>query len=303
MTQLLIATFNYQAGGYHDGVFTMQPLQRAFADLDTPPALILLCEAKYYRRDQYRGLRLAEQALSRQLGVAYFGLLGTLSRGPIPPAIFYNADLLGKVHWPGDEDPDVFDDQRNFGRFLVNATGAEFGAWVAHFDPYHGCTRLREAKLLGRHGTSDLPVIGGGDLNCTASGPHFPQRDWQHANHDIRQHKGIQIGDTGSTGRGWQANTAPLDYLIGAWDPAGRCRSGGAGYHALAELAWLADPTTILQPSIVDKPGEGGPDLIDYLLVNEAMRPYVIPGSYRVHVPAESPAPSDHHVVIGAIDL
>jgi hypothetical protein len=32
-------------------------------------------------------------------------------------------------------------------------------------------------------------------------------------------------------------------------------------YHAIAELAWHADPDVTLKPSIIDKPGEGGPDL------------------------------------------
>ena len=284
MTELLMATYNYQSGGYRGGTFDMHPLQQAFAALDTPPGVILFCEAKYYRREQYRGLRLAEQALSQQLDVPYFGLLGTLKRGPIPPAIFFNTDLLTCLRWPGDDDPDVFDDQRNYGLFRVNATGAEFGAWVAHFDPYHGCNRLYEAKLLGHHGTSELPVIGGGDLQVSADGPHFPQRDWQNANHMIRRHKGIRVDRAAPEAR-WQANTAPLDYLIGEWDPAGQHRRGGAGYHAVAELAWQHHPEGSLQPSIIDKPGEGGPDLIDYLLVNEAMRPQVDPSSYRVHVP------------------
>jgi hypothetical protein len=305
MTQLVIATNNYQAGGYHDGTFDMRPLQQTFAVLDTPPALILFCEAKYYRRNHYEGLRLAEKALTKAFDVPYAGLLGTLKRGPIPPAIFFNTELLSCLHWPGaddPDDPDVFDDQRNYGRFRVAATGAEFGAWVAHFDPYHGCDRLYEAKLLGRHGTSDLPVIGGGDLQVSASGPQFPQRDWQNANHMIRRHKGIRV-DRGTPEERWQANTAPLDYLIGEWDPATRRRTDGAGYHAIAELAWLANPDFVIQPSIIDKPGEGGPDLIDYLLVNDAMRPHVIASSYQVHIPDGPPFPSDHHLVTAEIDL
>lgn len=301
MTELLIATYNFQAGGYRGGTFDMKQLRQAFAALDTPPAAVLFCEAKYFRREQYRGLRLAEQALSRQLGGPYYGLLGTLRRGPIPPAIFYNTDLLTCLSWPPDDDPEVFDDQRNYARFKVNDTDAEFGAWVDHFDPFHGCTRLYEAKLRGRHGGSDLPVIGGGDLNSTCSGPHFPQRDWSNADHHIRRHKGIRIED--GTGRHWQANTAALDYLIGEWDPTSQSRHVGAGYHAIAELAWQHQPDVPLQPSVIDKPGEGGPDLIDYLLVNDAMRPHVDPSSYRVHIPDGPPFPSDHHLVSAVIDL
>ncbi|WP_125812601.1 hypothetical protein [Actinoplanes sp. ATCC 53533] len=94
---------------------------------------------------------------------------------------------MTNLHWPGDDphDPDVFADQPNIGRFRANATGAEFGAWVAHFNARSGVARLDEAKLLDRYGRDPLPFIGGGDLNSTASGPHFPQRDWRAANHSI----------------------------------------------------------------------------------------------------------------------
>ena len=302
MAQLLIGTYNYQSGGHHNGTFDMRPLRQAFGALDVPPAVILFCEGKYYRRDQYRGLRLAEQALTEQFGAPYFGLLGSCQRGPIPPAIFYRQDLVSSLRWPGDDpqDLDVFDDQRNFGRFQVIATGAEFGAWVEHFHPRNGATRLDEARRIDRYGRDPLPIIGGGDLNCTASGPHFPQRDWQAANHHIRTHKGRRVDDGTPEGR-WVADTDALDHLIGRWAETGR--QEGAGYHAVAELAWWADPGSVIKPSIIDKPGEGGPDLIDYLLVNEAMRPHVIASSYRVHVPSGPPFASDHHLVTVEIDI
>ncbi|WP_199752752.1 hypothetical protein [Actinoplanes sp. ATCC 53533] len=185
MPNLVIATINHEAGGYHDGTFDMQPLKQTFTGLDTPPAVILFCEAKHYRRHQHQGLRLAERALTEVLGAPYAGLLGTSQQGPIPPAIFYNTDLVTNLNWPGDDphDPDVFADQSNVGRFRANTTGAEFGAWVAHFNARSAVARLDEAKLLDRYGRDPLPFIGGGDLNSTASGPHFPQRDWRAANH------------------------------------------------------------------------------------------------------------------------
>ena len=327
MSGLLIAAFNYQSGGHRKDTYTfdMRPLRDAFAVLDQPPALILFCEAKYYRLDQYRGLRLAERALSQQFGVPYFGLLGTLSRGPMPPAIFYNTDALTCLHWPGDDpgDPRVFEDQRNVGRFRSHHTGNEFGAWVAHFDPWHGCHRLYAAKLLGQHGTNPLPFLGGGDLNCTASGPHFPQRDWSQAHPAFRRFKGAHAGfDTaqGDLHGPVHADTAALDFLIGGWNPHTQSRQGGAGYHAIAELAWHQNPGQPIQPSVIDKPGEGGPDLIDYLLANDAMRPHVDPGSYRVHIPPDPPEhadpdsyrqlidaglpyPSDHYLITAEINI
>ncbi|XVU24278.1 hypothetical protein ACQPZJ_44790 [Actinoplanes sp. CA-054009] len=303
MTRLMIATYNYQAGGAHGATFDMRPLQRAFASLDTAPAVILFCEAKNYRRDQYRGLRLAEKALTDVLDAPYIGLLGTSQNGPLPPAIFYNTTLLTNLDWPSDDphDPNVFADKRNVGRFQVNASTTQFGAWVAHFNPRSGPTRLDEAKLLDRYGLDPLPFIGGGDLNSSASGAHFPQRDWHNANHHIRTHKAVWIDDGTPHGH-WQADTGALDQLIGRWDPASRRRLAGSGYHAIAELAWLANPTTAITPSVIDKPGQGGPELIDYLLVNDAMRPHLIDASYQVHRP-DGPPSSDHHLITAEIDI
>jgi hypothetical protein len=140
------------------------------------------------------------------------------------------------------------------------------------------------------------------DTNATASGPQFPQRDWQSANHHIRTHKGRWVDDGTPEGR-WEADTEALDHLIGRWDPTSERRHEGSGYHAIAELAWLANPDFVIQPSVIDKPGEGGPDLIDYLLVNDAMRPHVIDSSYHVHIPNGPPFPSDHHLVTATIDI
>jgi len=304
MTRLVIATINYQSGGYRYGTFDMRPLQEVFAVLEVPPAVVLFCEAKYYRRRQYQGLRLAESAFTQQFGAPYFGLLGTCLRGPIPPAIFYNQGLVTSLRWPGDKpgDPDVFDDQRNVGRFRANASGQDFGAWVDHFHPRNGAVRLDEARRIDRYGMDPLPIIGGGDLNGTASGGHFPQRNWQAANHHIRTHKGKRVDDGTPDGH-WEADTDALDHLIGRWDSISGRRLEGSGYTAIAELAWLADPDFVIQPSIVDKPGEGGPDLIDYLLVNAAMRSHVVPNSYQVHAPDGPPSHSDHFLITAEIDI
>ncbi|MGI5243067.1 endonuclease/exonuclease/phosphatase family protein [Dactylosporangium sp. CA-139066] len=301
---ITVVLFNFEAGGYRNGAFDMQPLRNAFAVLEARPAVVLLCEAKYYRRNEYEGLRLAEQALTEALDAPYTGLLGVHQHGPIPPAIFYNTDLVTNLAWPGDDphDPDVFADQRNVGRFRANATGVEFGAWVAHFNARSGAARLEEAKLLDRYGKDPLPFVGGGDLNSTASGGHFPQRDWQAANHHIRTHKGKWVDD-GTPEGNWEADTDALDHLIGTWDPTTRRRREGSGYHAIAELAWRDNPDLVIAPSIIDKPGEGGPDLIDYLLVNDAMRPRVVASSYQVHIPAGPPFPSDHHLITAEINI
>ncbi|MEV6631912.1 hypothetical protein AB0M54_14285 [Actinoplanes sp. NPDC051470] len=310
MTQLLISAYNYESGGHNKltDTFDVEPLKQAFAVLDTPPALILFCESKLYRRRQYQGLRLAERAFTEQFDAPYFGLLGTMTRGPMPPAIFYNTNLLTCLHWPSDDPHEqVFDGQRNLGLFRVNETGRQFGAWVDHFDPWHGCDRLRAAKLRGQYGRDSLPFIGGGDLNCSASGPHFPQRDWAAAHPAFRRYKGIHNGfdtDTGTLRGPVRPATAPMDFLIGAWDHTTGRRTEGAGYHAIAELAWQHNSSKPIQSSVIDKPHEGGTELIDYLLANTAMLPHVDPASYRVHIPDPGlPDPSDHYLITVVVNL
>ena len=100
-----------------------------------------------------------------------------------------------------------------------------------------------------------------------------------------------------------RAASAPLDYLIGAWNPDTARRDQGAGHHAVAELAWHHDPESRIQPSALDKPGEGGAELTDYLLVNNAMRLHIDAASYRVHIPHRPPYPCDHRLITAVINL
>ena len=174
MARIPVALFNYQDGGRQpDGGYTFRPLQRAFSSLEVPPALILFCEAKNYRDRAGEAKYAAAEALSDQLGVPYSVELGSMSRGPLPPAIFYNPDVLILRRWWNQDDPGVYDDQRNVARFAVRSSGAtaarriEFLAFVHHFEPLSGDARLEEARRVSRYGSAQsLPVIGGGDLNA-----------------------------------------------------------------------------------------------------------------------------------------
>jgi hypothetical protein len=59
-----------------------------------------------------------------------------------------------------------------------------------------------------------------------------------------------------------------------------------------------------LLPTVIDKVDSGGGLLIDWLLVNEAMRVHIIPDSYRVHGPTDGrPFPTGHRLVTAVIDL
>jgi hypothetical protein len=101
-----------------------------------------------------------------QLGVAYAVELGSMKRGPMPPAIFYNPNLLTLRRWWNQDDPGVYDDQRNVARFAVRPSGgvaaerAEFLAFVHHFEPLSGDVRLEEARRVGP--VRCAPAVAGG---------------------------------------------------------------------------------------------------------------------------------------------
>jgi len=305
-TRLPVALFNYENGGLQPGGdYNFRPLQCAFAQAEVIPALILFCEAKNYRDRAGEAKYAAAEALSDELGVPYSVELGSMMRGPLPPALFYNPDILILRRWWNQDDPGIYDDQRNVARFAIRSSGrvaeerTEFLAFVHHFEPLSGDVRLEEARRVSRYGDAQpLPAIGGGDLNATASGPHMPQRDWMAANFSSRSHKGIE-----RDGR-WGPDTRALDYLIGKWDEETSDRTDGCGFHAVAEMAWRADPSQPILPTVNENVDAGGGLLIDWILVNEAMKKHVIPESYKVHIPDERyRSPSDHRLVTTEIEL
>jgi len=307
VTRIDIALFNYEDGGASpSGGYDFRPLQRAFAQAETVPALILYCEAKNYRDRAGEAKYAAAEALSDELGVPYAVELGSMARGPMPPAIFYNPNILVLRRWWNQDDPGVYDDQRNVARFAIRDSDnfpegrTEFLAFVHHFEPLSGDIRLEEARRVSRYRDAQpLPAIGGGDLNATASGDHLPQRDWMAATFSHRSHKGMTRPD----GR-WGPDTRAIDYLIGTWDEDAQQRRDGCGFHAVAEMAWRLDPSRPILPTVNENVDAGGGLLIDWILVNEAMRKHVISDSYRVHIPDERyPPPSDHRLVTAALEL
>jgi len=107
--------------------------------------------------------------LSDELGVPYAVELGAMKRGPMPPAIFYNPNILILRRWWNQDDPGAHDDQRNVAKFAIRDSGriaeerTEFLAFVHHFEPLSGDIRLEEARRASRYGGAQpLPVIGGG---------------------------------------------------------------------------------------------------------------------------------------------
>jgi hypothetical protein len=301
------ALFNYESGGLRQDGYDFKPLQAALADSPRVPALIKLCEGKHYADRGGQGLLLAAKALSEEFRVPYVGLLGHMERGPMPPAIFYDPNVLTLLPpWYGNGSQNDFHDQRNIAHFLVNGTDIEFLAGVDHWEPLYGPVRELAARRWGRYGRkAKKRVIFSGDLNCTPSGPHFPQRDWKlaaevdwtNATHKGRQKDGV-----------WVADTAPMDYLIGEWVEVGRV--GGAGFTLLAELAWqacadqpaerrprLLTPDGRILPTVNTHVDAGGGLHIDAVLANDLMLDHFDPSTLEIHVPSPGVRHSDHRLI------
>ncbi|MCW2885532.1 MAG: hypothetical protein QOE54_7319 [Streptosporangiaceae bacterium] len=69
-------------------------------------------------------------------------------------------------------------------------------------------------QACDRYGKEQIPVIGGGDLNATASRDHLPQRAWPAANYLARSHKGKHVDDGTAEGT-LGPDTDAVDHLIG----------------------------------------------------------------------------------------
>lgn len=299
MTCIAVDLFNFQDGGLRsDGSYDFVKLQHAFAPGESP-ALILLCEAKRYGENGKAGLLGAADALSEELGREYVAELGWCDRGPFGPAIFYDPQALKLLRWHGRSE---YADKHNQARFRVHESDVEFLCIVQHWDNRSGARRRQEAELIDRYGEHELPVLVGGDLNCTASGPHLPPRDWMAAEYRARSHKGRLDREDGR----WVADTDAIDHLIGRWDAEAGRRVDGCGFQAVSELAWQANvPAEVaLCPTVNGGVDAGGPQLIDWVLINRHMAKFLLPDSYRVHVPdGRLPAFSDHRRVSTVFDM
>jgi len=85
-------------------------------------------------------------------------------------------------------------------------------------------------------------------------------------------------------------DTRALDYLIGWRDPAAETRTGGIGFHDVAELAGDDTPTQVPVPDGRQRRA------IDRILVNATWEDAIVPGSYQVHQPADPEHPDSDHL-------
>jgi len=317
VTELPVALLNIRDGcRVSFGAYDFSPLRRVFADVATPPAILAVNEAKDWGLHGKRGLRLAVAELRRIFDVPYVGEVGVSPRGPAAPALVYDpcqvhVDFWGdpsrtldqdgcprcdpprpalvydprRVHldvW-GERGLTVAHDKHNLA-LCHTVDGQPFAVLVDHWSPFDGNDRLARAKIITTYGLWDQPLLLAGDLNGTASGPHWPTRDWLACPYQLRHAKGVQAADSS-----WSADTRAVDQLIGRWNPGIRRRDEGAGFHAVPELALaqgMADAEAMCPTSDVGE-YRGGELVIDLMLLNQAWVDGggLVPGTFRVHRP------------------
>jgi len=278
---------NFQAGGLReDGVHDPSGLMRAFLD-DPSPDFVAICEAKEWHRDGERPFLAAMRELSVLSGRPYVGELHT---GPIGTAIIYDPNILCLLQ---GEDP-RYPDRRNRARFALRADGMRrFDLRTEHWSYSDSSERFARAQRLAQYGTSEIPTLVMGDLNESASGPDFPDLDWDTVPIEVRDYVAYrnEHGD-------WMRQSSALDRLTGPYDAASGGRIDSSGFHIVAEqdpLAVRPFPATSNVRNLH----------VDYALMNDAMRRAadVVAGSYHVHVPAggRSRWPSDHRRISFAL--
>lgn len=294
---ITVANFNYENGGLRGGRFTFEPLRKTFSDCG-PVDLVTFQEAKNYADKGGELAYLAAQALRSALHQPYVISLG-YSEGPTPPAIIYNSQtLILRQHYQAAGE---HRDKLNLARFIVapvkgSESWAEFWTFSHHWSPRSPTQRRDAAADLSAWGSrQDLPIIGGGDWNCSPSGPHMPQVEWEQVPFPSRRFKAHKLPN-GT----WAPITEPMDMLVGRW--AGGQRVEGGGFNLVAEAEWRRTGKPIIPTTNPDcYPGEGL--LNDAIIANDLAMACYAPGSYTVAAPTERPFPSDHRLSLATFNL
>lgn len=299
MARVGCTLLNYDNGGLRDGLYDFGPAVDAITATPKFCDLIVLNEAKEYGWRGMAGLLDMAHALSEAAGKPLEPLLGTCARGEFGPAVFYDATMLGVRRFYGYGVPFVPTDKRNWIEMYHRATSAVFGVLPVHWDYQDGDCRLADAKLISWIGGLPYPALVAGDLNCTASGSHKPQRDFSQVSESKQYHKAHRLSKRDEL----VADTRAVDELLGWWDETTSARRGGTGFHDCAEIAAFiyGEPDTFL-PTVNIGTDKGGGLQIDHLLLNTAGRDLLVPGSFTIEVPVDTP-PSTHRVLRGALDF
>lgn len=297
---LRIATINIQNGGTRNPQGIEHVITELFAPVEHAPGLIVVNEAKHWKRDAYQaGLGVAA-LLSDMYGPSYQIKVGHMGRAPAPPAIVWDPDLLTLTRWDSPETAPDDADAWNRAIFRTPWWDDPVTVMPFHWHPWDRTDRMRAARILsGLLGGQEL-VIAAGDANCQPSGPHYPTVDFTRLPVHRRHHKAWQ--PDGAAGP-WVADTAPLDHLLGVADPVTGERTGGIGWESAIEAAWRAQgcPDTVF-PATVNAGIDNGAELvIDQILLSERLADAVVPAETEILVPPRPPV-SDHRVVITALD-
>ncbi|GAA3757409.1 hypothetical protein [Salinactinospora qingdaonensis] len=305
--KLPVALINLDNGWSHHN-FDFTHLPTLFTHMAEPPALILVNEATRWWDHGGHGKYSAARALSQRYKVPYTAEVGWLERSDHPPALIYDPTRLHLTWWGNARSTPTLA-RRNTAHLLLADSDKhptdppDLRVVLQHWHPWDGDTRLHQARAISWTADPRVPTLLGGDLNSTASGPHLPDKTWQHVPAHQRHHKGHQpAGPTTA----WHADTRALDHLIGTWNPQEGKRTHGAGFHALAELAHThgTPAEEAFRPTTNTPPEHGGAMLIDWLLVNHPLHHTLTPGTYHVHTPpTDHPPLTDHRLITATLQL
>jgi hypothetical protein len=260
------------------------------------PDVIAICEGKRWAHNGGTGIHAACATLDDVFGVPYVGEPGWHWRGDYGPAVLWNPLTMRMNRWTGADHESNAVHDRNIARFVLRRDpNKRLNVVVRHYSFDSGTERVMEAERDTSYARDDVPTLLVGDLNSTASGRRIPRRSWKRVPSWKLSHK---------SRRNWRGrsvnDTRALDVLIGrtrhplslsTLTALGRRhhalqRVYGAGYSALAELAYVAGTPARDAFRGTDNPRDDHtPMLIDWMLANGPLAERFIPGSYRVCLP------------------
>jgi endonuclease/exonuclease/phosphatase family metal-dependent hydrolase len=305
-TDLDVALINIQNGARsHPRIEAV--LDRLLAPLRSAPGLMVVTEATGWREHGMRRALEVADHLSERFGRFYQIRIGHLDRSDHPIALIWDPALLRLLEW---RDPSTTASVMTFNMAVFRSVFGDLTVLPQHWHPASRDIRAQEAEALRKvfANQGGGPFLGIGDFNTypSADADVWPDKDWLATPPDQRGDKGWQ--PEGPLGP-WAAHTAPLDTLLGAWDPDALSpladapvpgdRVGGVGLYAIAEVDWhqRGRPRKLLTPTTFTPPDRGGPTLIDLIVADEQMADALVPDSYEVHRPRPENRVSDHALV------
>ncbi|MEV6818471.1 hypothetical protein AB0M72_06920 [Nocardiopsis dassonvillei] len=300
-TPLRLAVVNIHNGGTRHPLGLDHMLTELFATVQAPPTAIVVNEARDWDSDGTKLGWRAAAVLSERFGPRYQIRVGHMDRAPVPPAILWDPDQLALTRFDTPHTTPKGGDVWNRAIFDTAWWTDPLTVMPIHWTPWDRDKRMSAARdLSGLLGPQKRTIVAG-DFNCSPSGDpdQWPFTDFEQMPEHLRHHKGWQPhGEDGP----WEAHTAPLDHLIGRWNPATRTRVGGTRWHTALEVAWerRGRPAEPFPATVNDGVDAGGGMVIDHALLSAALAETVIPEETAVHLP-RGPMVTDHRMVTTAL--